>query len=120
MAAIIDSDNHLKAIIAAEQRMKACTSCRFLGSCSGYPVAEESVIYNLVDAQGNAECIVEKGVLKHIEMRLQQLEVIDSQYRQISPSYKSNTSTAIIDRHTPHQATSTLKYSGLKSPEFSG
>jgi uncharacterized protein len=121
MEVIINSENHEKAIIAAEQRMKTCKMCKFSGSCSGYPVAEESVIYNQVDAHGNAKCIIEKGTLEYIERCLQQLQVIDSQARQISPIYKSNTSTAVAEHQVLTQAAATIiKYSGLKSPDFSG
>jgi len=87
MTKIISSEEHQKAIAAAVQRMSsACLPCKYFGSCSGYPVAEESVIYNQVNSQGDANCIVEQGVLQHVELRLQQAQVIDFTTRQVSPT----------------------------------
>ncbi|MBW4689710.1 MAG: radical SAM protein [Komarekiella atlantica HA4396-MV6] len=69
---------HQKAIAAAEERIiSTCTSCRFFGSCSGYPVAELSIPNNQIDKQGRIYCHREKEVLQHIEIRLIQAGIID-------------------------------------------
>jgi uncharacterized protein len=72
------SEAHQKVLAAAEERLAAtCSSCRFFGSCSGYPVAEGSVEYNELDEKGAIKCIVTKGVLEHIEYRLKQVGIIN-------------------------------------------
>ncbi|MBW4573793.1 MAG: radical SAM protein [Aphanothece sp. CMT-3BRIN-NPC111] len=75
---LVSGDGHQKAIAAAERRMaSACHSCSYFGSCSGYPVAEESVGYNHTDEKGNAYCLVEKGILQYIERRFKQVGIIN-------------------------------------------
>ncbi|MBW4598541.1 MAG: hypothetical protein KME29_02750 [Calothrix sp. FI2-JRJ7] len=41
--------------------------------CSGFPVAEGNLEYNVVDEQGAIRSYVDKGILKHIEYRLQEM-----------------------------------------------
>jgi uncharacterized protein len=69
---------HQQVISRAEERMMtACSSCKYFGSCSGYPMAEEAMMTHQVDSEGNPQCIVTKGILEHIEMRFIQAGVID-------------------------------------------
>ncbi|MBZ8179661.1 radical SAM protein [Oscillatoria salina] len=76
---LILGKRHQQVIAEAEARMVAtCTSCPYFGSCNGFPVAEGSRQYNEIDEQGAIRCIVEKGTLQHIEARLQQAGIIDS------------------------------------------
>jgi uncharacterized protein len=76
---IVLSPVHRQVISRAQERMMvACSSCKYFGSCSGYPMAEEAMITNQFDRDGNPQCIIVKGMLEHIEMRLIQAGVIDS------------------------------------------
>ncbi|MGJ5632658.1 radical SAM protein [Nostoc sp. CALU 1950] len=78
MEEIVLGIGHQKAIAAAEKRIiSTCTSCRYFGSCTGYPVAELSISYNQIDKQGKIYCVREKEVLQHIEIRLIQAGIID-------------------------------------------
>lgn len=82
---IILSPVHQKVISAAEERMMSvCTSCQYFGSCSGYPMAEEAIINNQLDEEGNIDCIIEKGILRHIESRLIQAGIIEPISRKIN------------------------------------
>jgi uncharacterized protein len=78
LAEIMQGLNRERSIRATEKRIASvCQTCRFYGSCDGYAVAEESQIHNLVDAEGRAECIVEKAMLRYIETRLMEIGVIN-------------------------------------------
>lgn len=82
---IVLSAGHEKAIMAAEKRMaSACHSCEYFGRCSGYPVAEESVIHNQVDTDGNAQCTKEKGIFQYIEKRFKETGIINPITRKVN------------------------------------
>ena len=72
---MVGGPRHLRAIRAAEARMKAvCPGCRHYGrACGGYPMAEESPGKRAGDA---AACTRERSVLDHIERRLRELGVL--------------------------------------------
>lgn len=76
---LIEGERHQQVIANAEARMAAtCSSCPYFGSgCTGYPVAEGSLEYNEIDERGAIRCIVDKGILQHIEHRLKQAGIID-------------------------------------------
>jgi uncharacterized protein len=75
---IVLSPVHQQVISRAQERMlSACSSCKYFGSCSGYAMAEEAIITHQIDGEGNPQCIIVKGILEHIEMRLIQAGVID-------------------------------------------
>ncbi|MFF5538549.1 radical SAM protein [Streptomyces cinerochromogenes] len=76
MQTIVQSIGHRRAIEAAAQRMaEVCTSCRFFGNCSGYPMAEEAP---LQQRQGTPlSCDVDRPMLEYVERRLQELGAID-------------------------------------------
>jgi len=75
---IVRGRTHLKAIESAEKRMKSvCNLCSYFGSCSGYPMAEESIMYNQVDKDGNADCTYVKKILKYIDIRFKQVGIIN-------------------------------------------
>lgn len=77
---LVKGRSHQKIIAAAEARMTAtCSKCTYFGSCSGHPVAEGSCEYNELDDNGAIRCIVTQGLLKHIELRLKQAGIINSQ-----------------------------------------
>lgn len=79
MEKIVLGSNHQKVIQAAEKRMSSvCTFCPYFGSCSGYPVAEESILHNQYDEAGNILCVKERGILQYIELRLKQAGIIDA------------------------------------------
>jgi uncharacterized protein len=92
MQDIILSNAHQKAITAAERRMAAiCHSCRFFGSCDGYPVAEESVLHQPTE---RLDCGVEKSMLTYIEQRFQDIGIIHkSSHGSMSAYSKFNSST---------------------------
>lgn len=78
MRDLVGGPRHLRVIEAAEARMNAtCSDCRHYGrSCSGYPMAEESLGKRGPDA---AACIRERQVLDHIEARLRELGVVNAE-----------------------------------------
>jgi uncharacterized protein len=77
MRDLVGGAGHLRVVEAAEARVKSiCSDCRHHGRyCSGYPVAEENFGKMGADA---ATCIRERGVLDHIERRLHELGVLNS------------------------------------------
>ena len=82
---IIQGRGHQKVIAAANKRIEsACKSCQYFGSCNGYPAAEESVGYNLIDERGNAQCFQVKRILQYIEQRLKETGIINPITGQIS------------------------------------
>ncbi|MFW6295668.1 MAG: radical SAM protein [Halothece sp.] len=82
---LVESDRHLQVIAEAEGRIKkTCYKCPYYGSCSGFPIAEGSRQYYELDEEGAMRCIVEKGVLQHIEYRLIQAGMLDLQTRMIN------------------------------------
>ncbi|QYO66883.1 radical SAM protein [Leptolyngbya sp. 7M] len=95
---IIHSPAHNKVIAAAEQRMaSACSSCSYYGECSGYPMAEESVGYNLVDEYGNARCVQVKGTLEYVENRLKQIGFINPITRKLSFAASISPSASVAE-----------------------
>ena len=75
---IVLSPVHRQVISKAQERMMTvCNSCKYFGSCSGYPMAEEAMMTDRFDRDGNLQCVIVKGILEHIEMRLIQAGVID-------------------------------------------
>jgi uncharacterized protein len=78
MHELVGGPRHHRAIEAAEARMKAvCSNCRHYGQfCTGYPIAEESFGKLSTDT---ATCIRERGVLDHIERRLHDLGILNSE-----------------------------------------
>jgi uncharacterized protein len=72
MQDIVSSPGHQLAIETAAARMAAvCHSCRFYGSCSGYPIAEEAPLQ-----QRNGEplaCNIDRPMLEYVERRLLEL-----------------------------------------------
>jgi uncharacterized protein len=82
MDAIRESAGHRRAVDTAAERMaEVCTSCRFFGSCSGYPIAEEAP---LQQRQGSSlSCDVDRPMLEYIERRLQELGGIDDARRPV-------------------------------------
>ncbi|WP_454798682.1 radical SAM protein [Novosphingobium lindaniclasticum] len=71
MDEILRSSGHARAIETAEARMNSvCTSCRFLGSCSGYPMAEEAALQERRGAP--LGCNIDRPMLEYIERRLQE------------------------------------------------
>jgi uncharacterized protein len=86
---LIAGYRHQQIIDDAELRMeKACLGCKYFGSCSGYPIAEGSREYAELDPDGNAQCIVERGLLEYIEYRLQVAEIINSHTMTINDDFR--------------------------------
>lgn len=76
---------HLKAIESAEKRINSvCTSCSYFGSCTGYPMAEESIGYNQIDEDGRANCTYVKDFMKYIDMRFKQVGIINPITRKLN------------------------------------
>jgi uncharacterized protein len=72
------SPQHERSILAAEQRLEqTCVDCKFFGSCSGYPIAEDGYEYHELDENGAIRCIVQKGMLQYIEYRLLEEGIIE-------------------------------------------
>ena len=75
LEALVHSPGHLNAIEAAEARMAPlCRTCRFFGSCDGYPVAEDAGRYRMT--REAPECSVERPMLEYLERRLTELGAI--------------------------------------------
>jgi uncharacterized protein len=74
---LLGSAGHERAAVLAEQRMAAtCRSCRYFGSCDGYPLAEGA---GRRTRDGRAdECIVELGMLSYLDRRLSELGLFDA------------------------------------------
>ena len=82
---LVAGTKHQQVVAASEERLAAtCSSCRYFGSCSGYPIAEGSRAYSEIDAQGAMRCIVDRGVLQHIQHRLQQAGIINAHTGEIT------------------------------------
>jgi uncharacterized protein len=83
MHTITQSAGHRRAVDTAAERMaEVCTSCRFFGSCSGYPIAEEAPLQQRQGA--SLSCDVERPMLEYIERRLQELNAIDDVRRPVA------------------------------------
>jgi uncharacterized protein len=82
MAALIEGSRHLSAIAEAEARMATgCADCRHHGTaCTGYPMAEESPARS-----EKSRCIRERGILDHIERRLLELGIVESETGRLDP-----------------------------------
>jgi uncharacterized protein len=81
MHTIVGGTRHLRAIEAAELRIKAiCPDCKHYGrACTGYPMAEESPVRSDPKPVGQgAACTRERGILDYIEWRLLELGIISS------------------------------------------
>jgi len=75
---ILGSPVHEALIQAAEARVAAtCYSCLYYGSCSGFAIAEKTLLNACIDAQGNLDCLIEKPLLTYVESRLKELGIIN-------------------------------------------
>lgn len=92
LSQLIRGPGHQRAIKEAEGRMgSVCTACEYFGrACSGYPVAEESPGYGHAAADGTADCVKDRGILKYIERRLYEIGIIDpiSGTLKLPPNYE--------------------------------
>jgi uncharacterized protein len=82
LAEIFASSAFDRSALAAEQRMALnCTSCKWFGSCSGYPIAEEH--YNCLEGtpDGARRCVVEPALYDHIERRVRAIASRDEKGR---------------------------------------
>ena len=63
--------NYQQAVNATEKRTDdICKSCKFFGSCDGYPIAEAIPLNIQLDKTGNPECFIVKNVLGYLEEKL--------------------------------------------------
>ena len=77
---IIGGEKHQEVIKIAEKKIiEACGDCSYFGNCSGYPIGEGNRVYDEVGESGHKRCIVDRGTLEHIEQRLYDAGIIDSQ-----------------------------------------
>jgi uncharacterized protein len=68
---------HERAAVLAEQRMATtCKTCRYFGSCDGYPIAEGAG-RRTRDGRADA-CIVEHGMLSYLDHRLSELGMFEA------------------------------------------
>ncbi len=82
MTEILQSPGHQLAINTAAARMAAvCDSCRFFGSCSGYPIAEEAPLQQR-SGQPLA-CNVDRPMLEYVERRLRELGEAGSESKRL-------------------------------------
>ena len=83
MNQIVHSKGHLSAIEAAERRIAdICTSCRFFGSCSGYPMAEEAPLMQRQNQP--VACNIDRPMLEYVERRLTELGAFDRDPRSVA------------------------------------
>jgi len=54
----------------------ACLSCEYFGACNGFPIAEENRRYADAIHGGKVACIIERGLFKHLEQRLEEAQAI--------------------------------------------
>jgi len=72
---ILLGDVHLRSVSEAESRMAStCLDCKYLGGCNGFPIGEENRRYADAIHGGKVACIVERGLFKHLERRLDEAE----------------------------------------------
>jgi uncharacterized protein len=74
LAEILGSEEHHKAAVHAHRRMdRTCLTCLYLGrSCDGYPMAEGENGFGEYDEDGFERCVVARGLIRHLEIRLGQ------------------------------------------------
>jgi uncharacterized protein len=72
LAELLDGEARERSVQACERRLAAvCSRCEYFGACPGVAIAEDTRLYDdTVDAAGNKQCIVERGLFAHIERRL--------------------------------------------------
>jgi uncharacterized protein len=65
-----------KSVLEAETRMaRACVRCEYFGACDGFAIAEDNRHYrDTVGGDGDLECVVERGLYRHLERRLCEAE----------------------------------------------
>jgi uncharacterized protein len=97
LEALLASDAHQQVLREAADRVeRACRGCEFHGrSCSGYAMAEGDQEFTERDADGRPRCVAVKGVLRHIELRLQQAGVLDAE------GALTETGRAVVARFPP-------------------
>jgi radical SAM protein with 4Fe4S-binding SPASM domain len=77
---IFASASHAAAAARANRRMdSACLTCPYLGrSCDGSPMADGEMGFGEYREDGSEVCVVTKGLLKHLETRLQQANLLST------------------------------------------
>jgi uncharacterized protein len=70
---ILASHEYRASVETGKSRMReTCTGCRYYGrACSGDPVAESQQDFTEHDADGRVNCIVARGIIQHLEQRLE-------------------------------------------------
>ena len=69
---VLASQAHRRLAEAAQARMRStCSRCPFFGrGCTGYAIAENSVSFEPVLADGSYRCTVQRGLLDYLESKL--------------------------------------------------
>jgi uncharacterized protein len=82
LAEIMAGERMERSCRAAEERMAFnCTRCKYFGSCSGYPIAEDRSNCREVLQDGIRVCVVERALYAHIERRLREVGMVDADGR---------------------------------------
>jgi uncharacterized protein len=76
LSELFDGAAWARSVSETEARMAAvCTHCEYFGACRGVAIAEDNRSYrDAVDARGQRQCVVERGLCAHIERRLDEAE----------------------------------------------
>jgi uncharacterized protein len=75
LAEILSSEPRARSVQEAEARMAGtCLGCEYFGACSGFPIAEDNRRYADSLLDGTVACVVERGLFRHLERRLQEAQ----------------------------------------------
>ena len=82
LSKILSSPAFERSVHESEKRMaKNCVNCPYFGGCDGYPIAEDQSNCREHDGEGIRLCVLERGAMEHIEQRLRERGIIDSDNR---------------------------------------
>ena len=95
---ILAGRTHARVVAEANARMAAtCSSCAYWGrSCPGDPIAEGEMNFTERTPDGALDCVVTKGLIRHLERRLRQAGVIDPTSGLLSESFTSSAYAEVV------------------------
>jgi uncharacterized protein len=82
LTAIMAGERMERSCRVAEERMDLnCSRCKYFGSCSGYPIAEDRSSGREIRQDGIEVCVVVRGLHEHIERRLREAAMVGAHGR---------------------------------------
>lgn len=71
--AMLDSPVFNRSAVESERRTaENCLSCVYFGACDGYPIAEDQSNCREKHANGVRRCVLERGFMTYVELRLRE------------------------------------------------